>query len=70
MVRGFYAFKADAIHYAAQSGFDVVTNELTNKGAEPDARTDKGVTPLHLAVLEKKEPAIYALLEQQKAGVI
>ena len=53
-----------AIHYAAQSGFDVVINELTNKSAEPDARTDKGVTPLHLAVLEKKEPAIYALLER------
>ena len=52
-----------AIHYAAQSGFDDVINELTNKGAEPDARTDKGVTPLHLAVLGKKEPAIYALLE-------
>ena len=65
---GVNAVKADcqgwqAIHYAAQSGFDVVINELTNKGAEPDARTDKGVTPLHLAVLKKKEPAIYALLE-------
>lgn len=65
---GVDATKADcqgwqAIHYAAQSGFDVVINELTNKGAEPDARTGKGVTPLHLAVLEKKEPAIYALLE-------
>ena len=34
-----------------------------DKGADVNAETDKGVTPLHLAILEKNEPAIYALLE-------
>ena len=52
-----------AIHYAAQFGHEALINALMDKGADVNAKTDKGVTPLHLAILEKNEPGIYALLE-------
>ena len=38
-------------------------NALVDRGADVNAKTDKGITPLHLAMLEKKEPEIFALLE-------
>ena len=53
-----------AIHYAAKAGnCEAVINALVDRGADVNAKTDKGITPLHLAMLEKNEPDIFALLE-------
>lgn len=53
-----------AIHYAAKAGnCEAVINALVDREADVNAKTDKGITPLHLAMLEKKEPEIFALLE-------
>ena len=54
-----------AIHYAAKAGnCEALINTLVDRGADVNAKTDKGITPLHLAMLGKKEPEIFALLER------
>ena len=54
-----------AIHYAAKAGnCEALINTLVDRGADVNAKTDKGITPLHLAMLEKNEPEIFALLER------
>ena len=53
-----------AIHYAAKAGnCEAVINALLDRGADVNAKANKGITPLHLAILEKNEPEIFALLE-------
>lgn len=52
-----------AIHYAAKMGHVGMINALVDKGVDINAKTDKGATPLHLALLEKNEPEIFTLLE-------
>lgn len=41
--------EATPLHMAVQNGYDEVANVLLEAGADPNARTDLGFTPLHFA---------------------
>ena len=54
-----------ALHYAASTGQTQMTRFLIDKGAEVNARTERGVTPLYMAARVIATPTVDVLL---KAG--
>lgn len=57
------------LHWAAQRGRPAVIDALLNNGADPQAATARGQTPLHIAVQDRQVTAIRALLKQDKTDV-
>lgn len=52
-----------ALHYAASTGQTEMTRFLIKKGADVNARTRRGVTPLYMAARIISAPTVDALLE-------
>lgn len=52
-----------ALHYAASTGQTKMTRFLIEKGADVNARTERGVTPLYMAARIVATPTVDVLLE-------
>lgn len=58
------AHKLQPIHYAAREGLVENLKVLLSHGAKINAKSEKGMTPLHLAVINNREGAVkYLMLE-------
>ena len=51
-----------ALHYAATNGHDEIVSYLLTKGADVNARTDAGVTPLYMAARGMYRKTVMMLL--------
>lgn len=59
--------KLTCLHLAVQIGSTDIVKALIEKGADVNAITDRGVTPLHLAIVKKQPEEIIKVLIENGA---
>mgnify|MGYP004617869045 FL=1 len=59
--------KLTCLHFAVQINSPEIVKALIEKGADVNAITDRGVTPLHLAIVKKQPEEIIKVLVENGA---